>query len=163
MIQEFVSVDQCTIWDILFNTYGTPDLILKLMTDNGFPNINTYPECGQVFLYDDTLVANQNIKQTNPGQLKYATRQRTTTNESNMKYYEQVLDDSYTASTDGETAIVRPLLIGNRIVQIEKEIKPLFDGDFLFNPTTGTITLQGGITLGAGESLFIIYAKIIQS
>jgi PKD repeat protein len=163
MIQEFRAVDQSTIWDVCNNTYGTADLIVKLMTDNGFPNINTYPENGQLFLYDDTLVVNQNLKQTNAGLLKYATRERTTTNEENMKYYEQILEDQYMASADGETVIVRPALIGNRIVQIEKEIKPLYDADFLFNPASGSIALQGGLTLDAGQTLFIIYAVIIQS
>lgn len=163
MIQEFVAVDQSTIWDVLYNTYGSPDFIVKLMTDNGFANVNTYPFAGQVFLYDDTLVANQNIKQTAAGRVKYATRDRTITNESTMKYYEQTLEDQYTAAADGETVFVRTALVGNRIIDIEKEIGPLKAAEYLFNPSTGTITLQGGVVLNAGETLFIEYAKIIQS
>ncbi len=160
MIQSFTAVDQSTIWDICLNTYGSVDFIVKLMQDNDFPNINAYPDAGQIFLYDDTLVVNQNIKRTGLPALKYCTRERTHTNDENMKYYEQNFEDQYTAVADGETSIVRPLLIGNRIVQIEKETKPLYDTDFLFNPSTGTITLQNGVTLDNGQTLFIIYAVI---
>lgn len=163
MIQEFIAVDQCTIWDVVNNTYGSVDFIVKLMQDNGFPNINTYPENGQVFLYDDTLVVNQNTQQTAAGLVKYATRQRTSTNDENMKYYEQNFEDQYTSVADGETVVVRPALIGNRIVQIEKETKPLYETDFLFNPSTGAITLQNGVTVDNGQTLFIIYAVIVTS
>lgn len=163
MIQEFIACDQSTIWDIVNNTYGSVDYIVKLMEDNGFPNVNTYPVNGQVFLYDDTLVMNQNTQQTAAGSVKYATRERTTTNDETMKYYEQNFEDQYTSAADGETVIVRTDLIGNRIVQMEKETKPVNIGDFLFNPSTGTIALQNGATLDAGQTLFIIYAVIITS
>jgi hypothetical protein len=163
MIQEFVAVDQSTIWDVVNNTYGSVDYIVKLMEDNGFPNVNTYPANGQVFLYGDSLVVDQNTQQTAAGSVKYATRERTTTNDENMKYYEQVLEDQYTSAADGETVIVRTPLIGNRIVQIEKEMKPLYETDFLFNPSTGTITLQNGVTVDNGQTLFILYAIVITS
>ncbi len=163
MIQEFVAVDQSTIWDVVNNTYGSVDFIVKLMEDNGFPNVNTYPENGQIFLYDDSLVVNQNTQQTAAGTVKYATRERTTTNDENMKYYEQNFEDQYTSAADGETVIVRTDLIGNRIVQMEKETKPVNISDFLFNPSTGTITLQNGVTLDNGQTLFIIYAVIVTS
>lgn len=160
MIQSFAAVDQCTIWDVCLNTYRSVDLIVKLMLDNDFPNINTYPVAGQLFLYDDTLVVNQNIKQTGLPALKYATRERTTTNDELMKYYEQTLEDQYTAIADGEALIARPLLIGNRVIQIEKETKPVNEGDFLFNPAVGLITLINGVTVDAGQTLYILYAVI---
>jgi hypothetical protein len=160
MIQEFRAVDQSTIWDVVNNTYGSVDFIVKLMQDNGFLNVNTYPENGQIFLYDDTLVVNQNIKRTIVSPVKYATRERTTTNLENMIYYEQVWKDEYTAAADGETVIVRPALVGKRIVDIEKEILPLKNSQYLFNATTGTITLIGGTTLDAGQTLFTLYAEI---
>lgn len=163
MIQEFRAVDQSTIWDVVNNTYGSVDFIVKVMQDNGFSSINTYPDNGQIFLYDDTLVVNQNTKQTNAGLIKYATRERTTTNEENMKYYEQTWEDQYTASADGETVIIRSALVGMRIISIEKTIAPLLTSQYLFNPTTGQITLQGGTVMNAGETLFIEYAKIITS
>lgn len=163
MIQSFAAVDQCTIWDVCLNTYGSVDFIVKLMLDNDFPNINTYPVAGQLFLYDDTLVVNQNIKQTGLPALKYATRERTTTNDAIMKYYEQNFEDQYTSINDGETLIVRPDLIGNRIVQIEKETKPLNEADFLFNPSAGLITLLNGVTVDSGQTLYIIYAVIVTS
>ena len=163
MIQSFTAADQSTIWDICLNTYGSVDFIVKLMQDNGFTNINTYPVAGQIFLYDDTLVVNQNIQQRGLPSFIYSTRERLNTNDANMKFYEQTLEDQYTSIADGETVVVRPLLIGNRIVQIEKETKPLYETDFLFNPSTGTITLQGGVTVDNGQTLFIIYAKTITS
>jgi hypothetical protein len=163
MIQQFRAVDQSTIWDVCANTYGSYDQIVKLMQDNGFLNVNTYPNNGDIFLFDDTLVANQTLKQTNAGAVKYATRERTTTNEENMKYYEQTWEDQYTASADGETVIVRPALVGMRIISIEKTIAPLLASQYLFNPSSGQITLQGGAAMNAGETLFIEYAKIITS
>ncbi len=50
-----------SIWDVCLNTYATLDLIVKLMQDNGFLNIDTAPYSGQVFAFDETLVADQNI------------------------------------------------------------------------------------------------------
>lgn len=163
MIQQFRAVDQCTIWDVCANTYGSYDQIVKLMQDNGFENVNTYPNNGDIFLFDDTLVSNQIIKQMSAGIVKYATRERTTTNEENMKYYEQTWEDQYTASADGETVIIRPALVGMRIISIEKTITPLKTSQYLFNPTNGQITLQGGTVLNEDETLFVEYAKIVTS
>lgn len=163
MIRTFISVDNSTIWDVLINTYGTPDKIVKLMKDNNFPSVNTYPTNGQVFLFDDTLIQNQNIIQTNPVFKKHATRNLHFSNSENMVHYEQTLELDYTSNADGTTSIAILGLIGMRIVQIEKEIKPLKTTEFLFNSNTGTISLLGGITLDNGQSLFIIYANIITS
>lgn len=70
MIKPFYAADNSTIYDVCLNTYGTVNLLVKLMQDNGFPNVNTYPVAEQVFLYDDELVENQALMQTD---IKYAT------------------------------------------------------------------------------------------
>ena len=91
----------------------------------------------------------------------YATRFKKTTNQNNVIKYEQVLDIEYQAGADGENVIVLTALIGMRIVQIEREIKPLYAADFSFNSYNGQINLLNGVQLSAGETLFIIYAKIV--
>lgn len=55
-IKTFKAVDMSTIYDVCLNTYGTFDYLVKLMVDNGFDGVNTYPTAGQVFSYDDSLV-----------------------------------------------------------------------------------------------------------
>lgn len=69
-MKKFIAIEGSTIWDVCLNTYGTLDLIVKLMTDNNFPGVNEYPKAGQVFLYDESLVVGVgNTKQD----IKYAT------------------------------------------------------------------------------------------
>lgn len=69
-MQTFTAISNSTIYDVCLNTYGTLDLLVKLMTDNNFTSINDYPANGQEFVFDETLVANQAVKQVN---IKYAT------------------------------------------------------------------------------------------
>lgn len=161
-IVSFTAVDQSTIWDVLNNTYGTPDDIVKLMMDNNFPNINTYPVKGQIFNFDDTIVENQNNLQSNLSQTKFATRQRTTTNESNMIYYEQTLEAEYTSNEDGTTVVnlVGSVPIGARILWVEKEIAPIKSANYSFNATSTILTLSGGATVDNGQTLYILYAII---
>lgn len=70
-MQLFNAVSNSTIYDVCLNTYGTLDLLVKLMTDNNYSSVNDYPVNGQVFSFDETLVANQATKQTN---IVYATK-----------------------------------------------------------------------------------------
>ena len=63
MIREFTAISNSTIYDVCLNTYGTLDLLVKLMYDNDFDGVDTLPTNGQVFSYDDTLV--QNISTNN--------------------------------------------------------------------------------------------------
>lgn len=163
-IQTFSAPESSTIWDIVLNTYGTPDDIVKLMIDNNFSNVNTYPTKEQEFEFDDTLVINQNSLQSNLSEHKFATRERTTTNDTVMKYYEQNIETEYTSNSDGTTVIVIPELVGSeRILYIEKEIKPISKNDYGFNSGSGTINLLNGETLDSGQTAYIIYVKIIQS
>jgi hypothetical protein len=70
-MQIFTAVSNSTIYDVCLNTYGTLDLLVKLMTDNNFGNVNDYPVNGQEFEFDETLIANQAVKNIN---IKYATQ-----------------------------------------------------------------------------------------
>lgn len=73
MIKEFRAVDMSTIYDVCLNTYGNLDFLVKLMTDNDFEGVNSYPVAGQIFLYDDTLVYGLAVQKNNT--IKYATGQ----------------------------------------------------------------------------------------
>lgn len=90
----------------------------------------------------------------------YATRERETTNDSEMRYYEQVLSTSYTNNADGVTTVTLTIEVGARLIQIERNTQPMFNPDWAYNSTTREIFLLNGNTLGVGESLFIIYAVI---
>lgn len=158
MIKEFVAISNSTIWDVVNNTYGTVDNIVRLMRDNNFANVNTYPENEQIFLFEDTLVQNQNNLQVNQGYRKYATRNRTSTNFENMIKYERVENMDYTSNADGVTVISIPSLVGVRVVQLELEIRPLKTTEWGFNSSSGTISLLGGLTLDNEQTLYIIYS-----
>ena len=104
--------------------------------------------------------------QSNLGDLKYGTRAsiHATNQPSNMIKYERIIEYQYTASADGEKIIILPSLIGAlRIVRIDNEIKPMAFADFSFNPNSGQINLLNEVSLGVGQTLFIIYAVLITS
>jgi len=69
-MQVFKAVSNSTIYDVCLNTYGTLDLLVKLMTDNNFESVNNYPANEQLFYFDETMVANQAVQNVN---VKYAT------------------------------------------------------------------------------------------
>lgn len=71
MTREFKAVDMSTIYDVCLNTYGNLDYLVKLMVDNSFLGVNTYPTAGQIFVYDDSLVYGLSAQKNN--KIKYAT------------------------------------------------------------------------------------------
>lgn len=162
-IQQFQSVAYSTIWDVILNTYGTVDQAVKLMQDNDWPNVNTYPNLGDTFEYDDTLVENQNQLQTNAAIENFATRDRQDTNESNMVNYEQVWEADYVSNADGTTIINLPDLIGFRLIQVVKEIKNVGDINWGWNSTSAILTLLNGVTVDNGQTLYLLYALQITS
>lgn len=93
--------------------------------------------------------------------LKYATRYRQAVNGSDMVKYEQTLEHQYTAGADGETIAVIPGLIGVRVIQVEREIKPIYDSDYAWNSNSGQLTLLNGVSMAYGETLFILYALTV--
>ena len=70
-IKQFQAVDMSTIYDVCLNTYGNLDYLVKLMVDNNFTGVNSFPIAGQIFLYDDTLVYGLAAQKNNT--IKYAT------------------------------------------------------------------------------------------
>lgn len=63
-----------SIHDVCLNTYATLDLLVKLMQDNNFGGADSIPYSGQVFVFDETLVADQNLTGINTGTgITYAT------------------------------------------------------------------------------------------
>lgn len=78
----FTAVANSTIFDVCLNTYGTLDRLVKLMQDNDFGGISAYPEAGQAFTFDSSLVnltSTQNLAgavtvQAGASQTKFATK-----------------------------------------------------------------------------------------
>jgi len=98
----------------------------------------------------------------NEGKYKYATREKNPTNEDNMIYYSEDFSTEYIAANDGETAISLDIPVGAKIVQVEREIKPMSVNDWGYNTNSKLLTLKNGVSLSADETLFIIY-KIIKT
>lgn len=188
MIQTYNAVDGQSNFDVCLNTYGSLDNLYKMLQDSGVDNVAVKPASGQPFLFDDGLLAEQNITQSfllngvryatstgNYGSVYYVNQQTPPigyvppsilpiSNPSTM--YAQANNTTYVSVADG-TTIITPLdkdgnsMIGCDIVQIEKEIKPFANSQYNWNKTTGIITLLAGTTVDNGETLFIIYSKII--
>ena len=189
-MQVFTSIAGQSIYDVCLNTYGTLDYLFKIMQDNNFLNLNTPVFSGQTFTWDDSLIVNQaiNANYTASGK-KYSTD--ISGNGSvfyvatggggtglgggggtglppvlTPKKYQMVYNTSYTSAQDGQTVII-PLdilsntLSGYDIVQITKEIKQLLITEYIWNKTSGVLTLVGGLTMANNETLFILYSKII--
>lgn len=168
-VTRFTAVDNSTIWDVCLNTYGSVNEIVKLMTDNGYENVNTYPRAGQIFFFDDTLVENQNNLQTDLASSKFATMGGVggtiAPNDNTMGiFYSEAFEAEYVSNSDGVTGInlAGIIPVGAKMVQIEKEIKPISTNDYLWNPSSVFLTLLNGVTVDNGQTLFIIY-KVIQT
>ncbi len=89
-------------------------------------------------------------------------------NPETMVKYQQTGEVQYIAA-GGESSMTpvdddgNAVLKDSEIIQITKEIKPLYKADFSLNVNDGMITLNNGIVMGPGETLFIIFGKIITS
>jgi hypothetical protein len=56
MFKNFSPPINATTFDICLNTYGTLDLLSKLLLDNNITNVNYLSVIGDVFIYDFSLV-----------------------------------------------------------------------------------------------------------
>lgn len=85
--------------------------------------------------------------------------------------YQMVLGTSWTSSADG-VQVITPLdingntLVGFDIIQIELEIKPLIpegqpNAQYVWNKLTGVLTLVNNTYADYGQTLYILYSKIV--
>ena len=79
--------------------------------------------------------------------------------------YEVTYSTSYTATADGITSmqitdINGQPITGFDILQVEKEIKPLVASEYTWDKNTAMLTLNNGIAMFQGETLFILYQKL---
>jgi hypothetical protein len=184
---QYKALSAQSLWDICLNTYGTFDLMLKLLTDNNIANINASSYSGQQFTWDETLTANQVVNQISQNaNIIYATKVLLNgsvrsvvqsqggvqynpispdyyqpANPATMIKYQQTSETQYTGA-GGETSIVLSQLVGTSIIQITRETQPLKTADYGFNSNSGQITLTGD-ELAEGETLYIIYGQIVTS
>jgi len=179
-----------SIYDVCLQTYGSLDYLYKLMQDNGVEGLDEQIYSRQEFTWDDSLVVNQLINaafsatnqlystdMTSLGNVYFVTQQSPIIGIPNVPsapyvppvaagIYTVILSTSFTSNQDGITQVT-PLdinsnnLIGYDIVQVEREIKPLFNTDWSWNKATGVLSLLNGKTIDAGESLFILYSKTV--
>jgi hypothetical protein len=189
-MQTYKAIAGQSIYDVCLQTYGSLDYLYKLMQDNGVNGLDDQIYSRQEFTWDDTLAIDQLINaafsatnqlystdMTSLGNVYFVTQQAPIISMPNVPsapyvppaatgIYTINLSTAFTSSQDGITQVT-PLdinsnnLIGYDIVQVEREIKPLFNSDWSWNKATGVLSLLNGITIDAGQSLFILYSKTV--
>jgi hypothetical protein len=157
-----------------------------MLVDSGVSDINQSPFSGQIFSFDPQLVVDQGINRqlivtdtryataySKLGSVYYTVIDQGTKGIPSNPYnpppnpnqttmtYEIVGNAQYTAGADGESTINLVDLIGKGIVQIEKDIMPLKENQWLWNTGSGTLTLQNGGQMSSGETLFILWSQMI--
>jgi hypothetical protein len=178
----FYAVSGQSLPDVCMNTYGSMDYYFKLLQDNGITDADSLPSTNFPFLWDNTLVVDaQNQRTIDLTDLKFATANSGNGNTfsivsgapstpliitggggtpaitSNM--YQKTSATSYTATTEGETAITLLPLQTKSILQIERNIEPLLTTEYSWNSTTGVLTMVNPMSIG--ESLYILYTEMI--
>jgi hypothetical protein len=166
-------------------------LIKQLVDSGAGQGIDDVPVSGQVYVYDDSLVVDQAVNQaflltgiryathigTN-GQTYYIIKQNTPTvvppgtqppivppiNPDDM--ITQVNGAQFVSGANGTTVMTLidkdgNSMIGNDLIQIEKEIRPVVNANWVWNKSTGILTLINGETVDAGQTLFFLYSKIV--
>jgi hypothetical protein len=166
-------------------------LIKQLVDSGANQGVDSVPASGQVYVYDDELAIPLAVNQaflltsvryatvngTN-GQTYYIINQNlppvvppgtqppivTPPNPDDM--ITQVNGTQFISGADG-TTIITPLdkdgnsMIGCDIVQVEKEVRPIINANWVWNKTSGVLTLTNGETLDNAQVLFIIYSKVV--
>jgi hypothetical protein len=191
MLKTYNAVNGQSIYDVCLNAYGSLDNLVKLLTDSGAgQGVNDVPASRQAYIFDDSLVIDQSINQayTLSG-IRYATllgtngqtyyviiqkRPKPITGEQPTVIPPVNPDDMITqvASTEfvsgaNGTTVITPLdkdgnsMIGYDLVQLEKEIRPISKNNWVWNKTSGILTLTNSEVVDTGETLFILYSKIV--
>lgn len=173
-----------SLFDVCLNTYGTFDYLAKLLIDNNVENIDITPYSGQIFNWDEMLVADQQVNITSQNsKIIYATsvikngsvlsviesksqgggisipNYYQPPNQISIAKYQITLETEYIAE-GGETEILISDLIGASIIQITRETQPLKINEFSFNTNNGQITFIVS-PLNEYETIYIIYSKMI--
>lgn len=188
-MKVYQSIAGQSIYDVCLQTYGSLDFLYKLLQDNSIAGVDVPVTSRQQFVWDDTLVLDQQVNAAFAGTSKrYSTDvsalgsvfyvinnngtivQNSTsepyTPPSGQNQYQMVLGTSFTSNADGLTSFA-PLdingntLVGFDIVQIEKDIQPLKASDYVWNKNTGIVTLLNGVTLDNLSTAYILYSKIV--
>jgi hypothetical protein len=166
-------------------------LIKQLVDSGAGQGVNNIPASGQVYVYDDELVEAQSVSQayllTN---VRYATAKGTNgqtyyiikqnqpqavppgtvppivppINPDDM--ITQVNGAQFVSGADGTTVMVLMdkdgnSMIGNDLIQIEKEIRPIVNANWVWNKFTATLTFINGETVDSGQTLFYLYSKVV--
>lgn len=188
-IKTFRAVSGQSILDVCLNTYGSLNLLYKLVQDNNIQDINQLVSSRQPFIYDTDLVIDSGLNQTfEDSGIKYATDVSNTgsifysidgqpgsgspnpppsnQNDNVNSVYSQSDSTHFTSGADGTTVVTLQTedggsMIGFDIIQIEDEIKPLTPAQFSWNKATSVLTLLAGLTLDAGKTIFILYRQTI--
>ena len=71
----------------------------------------------------------------------------------------EIIQEIYTAEVDNIMVISLPAVKGFDIMRINREIQPMNQSEYSWNKTDGVLTLARG--MAPGETLFILYAKLI--
>lgn len=192
MLKKYKAIEGQSLLDVCLQTYGTLDLLIKLLQDSGVDNVNVKPKSQQVFIYDDILIFNQGvanqfllsniiyatdtgdngdayyiIKQPSPPPLvKQPINLPPPINPEDM--YQKTSATSFTSNVDGLTEFF-PLdannlsMAGNiyDLTQIELQIQPVKNNDYVWNKTLGKVTLLNGFVLDSGQTAFILYSQMI--
>jgi hypothetical protein len=181
---KYSGINGQTLLDVCLNTYGSLDFFYKLLQDSSVPSANDPVYTGQAFTWDQNLVVDtQILRTTTLGNIRYATAisgngstfaivigggQPLPPNGGGVgpilpptptNMYQKTSATTYTATTDDESIITLVILEGKEILQIERNIQPLLPSEFIFNSTSGVITLTNPML--EGESLFILYTEMI--
>lgn len=170
--------------------YGTLDRLIKLLRDSGVDNVNVKPKSQQIYLYEDTLSVNEGItnlvainniiyatatgdkgdsyyvivQPTPPKIIKPPVSLPDQPNSDQMATIAQSTD--FTSGANGTTVVTLTdkdgnSMAGTDVIQVELEIKPLKNTEWVWNKTLSQLTLVGGNVLDAGQTLFVLFNRTV--
>lgn len=189
-MRTYQSIAGQSIYDVCLQTYGDLNYLYKLLQDNNIAGVNEPVRSRQQFVWDDSLVLDQQVNAAFAGTSKrystdvsalgsvfYVINNNGTIvpNSPSEPYtppvtpenqYQMVLGTSFTSGADGTTSFTPLDINGNSIagfdiVQIELNIQPLKASDYVWNKALGVCTLLNGITIDNGSTAYILYSKIV--
>ena len=76
MIDTYTAKDGQSIYDVCLNTYGTLNLLFKLIKDNKISSTNEQRLAGKVFTFDTSLIIDNSIFNVVNNAIVYATQEK---------------------------------------------------------------------------------------